>query len=255
VVGSQPQPIRTKLISSHSSAAPGSTVLVGTLFTIEDPWHIYWKNPGDIGLATKVNFSGNPLLDSSDLKWPLPKQFKQSGELLGYGYEREVLLFSEFQIPAQAKPGTEIEITADSSWLGCAPTLCLPGESKGKVSIVIGDNVKSAEDDLFEHYRIKLPRTAEGSDVRVAQESTASDSHRLVLSFPVEPEFVEWLPATPAKLKVSGIEVIKGRETTVSYSIAAKEGQSCDVKAIAGVVKYALPGGKEQGVSISAPAC
>jgi hypothetical protein len=55
VVGAADTPhVGARLVSDTASLEPGSTVRVGVLFEMEPGWHVYWKNPGDSGLATEV---------------------------------------------------------------------------------------------------------------------------------------------------------------------------------------------------------
>jgi DsbC/DsbD-like thiol-disulfide interchange protein len=46
--------VTATLISDISSTQPGQKFRIGVLYRIESGWHIYWKNPGDAGIPTKI---------------------------------------------------------------------------------------------------------------------------------------------------------------------------------------------------------
>ncbi len=50
------EPVQAAFFADASAAAPGQPFKVGVLFRIAPEWHIYWKYPGDAGLATEVKF-------------------------------------------------------------------------------------------------------------------------------------------------------------------------------------------------------
>ncbi len=67
---------------------------IGVLFDIAPGWHIYWKNPGESGLATEVDFTvaGATV---APLLWPTPERFADAGTNFDtYGYTGSVLLHS-----------------------------------------------------------------------------------------------------------------------------------------------------------------
>ena len=51
---------KVKLLVSHDTIKPGSTVTAGLELTMADGWHTYWINPGEAGIVTSV-------------EWKLPK--------------------------------------------------------------------------------------------------------------------------------------------------------------------------------------
>ena len=106
---------------------PGTTFTVGVHFSIERPWHIYWKEPGDAGLPTKVSFVLPPGFSAGELQWPPHIEFLQPGNIKGYGYEGETFLKSSVTAPPVLE-GREIALRAHVSWLACSDR-CVPGKS------------------------------------------------------------------------------------------------------------------------------
>ena len=104
----------------------GAPFKVGVLFRIAPEWHIYWKYPGDAGLATEVKFELPKGFVAGELRWPLPQSFLQPGDVTGYGYSDEVMLTAEVTPPKDLPVGEEFAIRAKASWLSCRD-ICRPG--------------------------------------------------------------------------------------------------------------------------------
>ena len=47
--------VTATLLADVDSVKAGKTFNLGVLLKIKPGWHVYWKNPGDSGMATKVN--------------------------------------------------------------------------------------------------------------------------------------------------------------------------------------------------------
>ena len=82
-----PHPVKASLISETKGYSPGKTLTVGLLLKTETHWHTYWRDPGDAGLPTSIEFKLPSGLKASDIQWPKPRVFKDPGGLIGYGYE------------------------------------------------------------------------------------------------------------------------------------------------------------------------
>jgi len=77
-----PRPVKVKLVSDVSSVKPDQTFSIGVLFEIEPGWHIYWRNPGDSGLPTKVDLELPDGFKADEIKWPIPIHFTRESEIL-----------------------------------------------------------------------------------------------------------------------------------------------------------------------------
>ena len=105
-------PVDARLVADASSVRPGETFNAAIVLRMKPDWHVYWKNPGDSGLPVRARFSGPEGAGFGAIRWPLPIAFIQPGEIAGYGYTGEVLLPVEVTVPAEAKPGTPLAISA-----------------------------------------------------------------------------------------------------------------------------------------------
>jgi Uncharacterized protein predicted to be involved in C-type cytochrome biogenesis len=95
-------------------------------------WHTYWKNPGDSGLPTKVQWVLPAGWKAGELQWPFPQPLPV-GPLMNYGYEDEVVLLAELTPPAGA-PAGNAAIAARAEWLVCKD-ICVP--EKGEVDFTV----------------------------------------------------------------------------------------------------------------------
>src|SRR5258705_8036664 len=84
-----------------ASPAPGRVARVGALFRLDPGWHLYWRNPGEAGLPTRVRWQVDGA-EIGPLAWPAPEVFRNpEAGATSYGYEGAVLLSSELVRPAR----------------------------------------------------------------------------------------------------------------------------------------------------------
>jgi thiol:disulfide interchange protein DsbD len=131
-----PAPVRAKvqavLLADVDAVAPGGTFRVGVQFTIEKDWHVYWLNPGDAGIPTKVDLRASAATLGS-WQYPEPVYFGAGTPLAGYGYENEVLLFAEAKTPA-SPAAKDLTFTGKASWLVCKQ-VCIPGSQEVSLTL------------------------------------------------------------------------------------------------------------------------
>jgi DsbC/DsbD-like thiol-disulfide interchange protein/cytochrome c biogenesis protein CcdA len=120
--------VRAELLAhAPDGAQPGKTVWVGLQITHQPEWHTYWKNPGDSGLATVLQWTLPPGVTAGDIAWPLPHKIP-IGNLANYGYEGTVLLPVPVTIDPSFQPGPlagDLEVRLRASWLVCKRE-CIP---------------------------------------------------------------------------------------------------------------------------------
>ena len=122
---SQPSPITVTLVSEVTAIEPGSTFSVGILQTMAPGYHTYWKNPGTVGMSTRVEWDLPDGFAAGDIQWPIPSVTNMSGYRV-WGYERKALLVVNLNAPKTLKPGDVIEIKGATAWM-CCGAQCHPG--------------------------------------------------------------------------------------------------------------------------------
>lgn len=209
--------VRPTLVADVAQAAPGQTFHVGVRFDIADAWHIYWINPGDSGYATTVKLAATGGATIGDLLWPTPIRFKQPGDLVGYGYEHAVMLMAPVHVPATAKAGETIAITADVRWL-CCKEVCIPGDATLTLSVPVAAEAEPANAELFSKWREKLPLEMNDpqSPVERIDVKAAGDRRVVTITHRRPLRGVAWYLATGNEVEFGGIEVSPGADRTVA---------------------------------------
>ena len=123
---------RTELLAhAPEGVAPGRTVWVGLRIEHKEHWHTYWKNAGDSGLPTELQWTLPPGVQAGDIQWPLPQKIPV-GPLVNYGYEGTLLLPVPLTLTPDFKPpllGQDLTVKLRASWLICK-TECIPEEGE-----------------------------------------------------------------------------------------------------------------------------
>jgi thiol:disulfide interchange protein DsbD len=116
--------VTAELVSDQSALVPGTMTTVALRLAIDPGWHTYWRNPGESGLPTTLQWRLPPGYRAGDIEWPAPRALP-AGPLMNYGYEGDVLHLVPLSIPAEATPGTSATLAARADWLVCKET-CIP---------------------------------------------------------------------------------------------------------------------------------
>lgn len=116
--------VKARLVADVDAVAPQIPFKLAVYFDVAPQWHIYWENPGDSGLATRVNLTAPEGFEVSPLLFPGPDRFDLPGGLVNYGYADKAALFLDVVPPAQAGSGP-VELSAEVKWLVCHDR-CIP---------------------------------------------------------------------------------------------------------------------------------
>jgi DsbC/DsbD-like thiol-disulfide interchange protein len=162
----RPAPVQLELIGDTAAAVPGQRLLLGVRFTIEPGWHIYWHNPGDSGMATQIDLELPPGFEAGPVLWPLPRRFELPGGLVAFGYEDEVLLCREVQVPATLT-GETVTLTATAQWFACKDA-CLIGRLTQALKLPVRTRPEAANAAIFGRWRQRLPMSSARPDAPAA---------------------------------------------------------------------------------------
>ena len=124
--------VRAELMAhAPDGVGPGKQVWLGLQLTHQPEWHTYWKNSGDSGLPTQLQWTLPPGVVAGDIAWPVPRKIP-IGHLANYGYEGTVLLPVPLTITPDFKPsllGSELQVKLKATWLVCRME-CIPGRRR-----------------------------------------------------------------------------------------------------------------------------
>jgi DsbC/DsbD-like thiol-disulfide interchange protein len=156
--------------------------------THQPEWHTYWKNPGDSGLPTVLEWTLPAGVTAGEIAWPTPKKIP-IGNLANYGYEGTVLL----PVPLTVAPGfkdEQLSVRLKASWLVCRRE-CIPQEGEFVLNVPARSSYAS-QGAAFEAARKASPQalkggsgqaTPEDKNVRVSVTGLPSNMHGKALEF------------------------------------------------------------------------
>ena len=196
-------------IGQTPEAAAAQPVWVGLQITHAPEWHTYWKNAGDSGMPTELQWTLPPGVMAGDIAWPLPKKIP-IGHLANYGYEGTVLLPVPLIITPEYKPGVladALDVKLKATWLVCRKE-CIPQDGEFALKIPLRSStalngaafdaaLKSQPADVAGAHQVALKDDGKRLAVRVAGLPVDVRGQPLEL-FPESPGVVV-TAATPAK--------------------------------------------------------
>jgi thiol:disulfide interchange protein/DsbC/DsbD-like thiol-disulfide interchange protein len=127
--------VQARLVAEQDQVAPGATVTIALEENIRPGWHTYWRNPGDAGAPSEIQWSLPQGWQAGEIEWPYPKELPV-GPLMDFGYEGKIWLLTLLHVPAGAKPGA-VFVHATASWLVCKE-VCIPEEAHLALPLNIG---------------------------------------------------------------------------------------------------------------------
>jgi thiol:disulfide interchange protein DsbD len=131
--------LEAELVGRDLSVAPGATTYVALRQKIDKGWHTYWRNSGDSGEATRIQWTLPAGWRAGDIVWPAPHR-QPTGPLMNYGYQGEVLLPVPVTAPADARPGQIVTLTAAATFLVCEE-ICVPEQATLTFSLPVKEGL------------------------------------------------------------------------------------------------------------------
>lgn len=131
------QHLTAELTSVGPAIAPGGTLQVGLVLTLEDRWHVYWKNAGDSGEPPKITWTLPKGISAGPMQFPIPSRLPLE-PLMDFGYEDKVAFPVEISAAKSVQPGP-IHLDARIDWLVCRE-VCLPGKAHLGLDLMVALN-------------------------------------------------------------------------------------------------------------------
>ncbi|MFQ5512019.1 MAG: protein-disulfide reductase DsbD domain-containing protein [Candidatus Krumholzibacteriia bacterium] len=155
--GAETNHVRAELVGETTSIQPGQPFWVAVRLEMDQGWHVNWINPGDAGLAPRIEWALPEGFAAGDIRWPYPERFAVP-ELSMFGYEGSVSLMVEIR-PPSALGHERVELRARVTWLACRD-VCIPGEAQ--VVLALPVDARTPQDDAglageFEATRRRIP--------------------------------------------------------------------------------------------------
>jgi thiol:disulfide interchange protein DsbD len=200
-------PVRTEhveaeLVAERTAVEPGNPVTVALRLRIIPHWHTYWRNPGDSGEPTALEWTLPPGWRAGPIQWPPPRRLP-AGPLMNFGYEDEVLHLVDLAAPADAQ-GTAM-LRARASWLVCNPERCIPEEGDLSLELPVGLGAASPWAGAIARTRASLPAPAQG--LRLEARRTEAG---VALEISPPPASAVYFPFQPGRIHNAGAQAWEG---------------------------------------------
>ena len=127
--------LEVQLAPQTAAAIPGSTLYVAVRHKIVPGWHTYWRNSGDAGQATRVSWTLPEGWKAGEIVWPRPHRYL-TPPLMNYVHEGDVYLPVPIEVPATARAGENVTLTAEANFLVCAE-LCVPEDATVSLTLPV----------------------------------------------------------------------------------------------------------------------
>ncbi|WP_239018216.1 protein-disulfide reductase DsbD family protein [Sphingomonas flavalba] len=172
--------IAASLIAESDTPAAGQPVTLALAMKPEPGWHGYWKNPGDAGVETRLDWTLPAGVTAGELRYPVPGQLLLAG-LMQYVYEADYAQLVELTIPAGLAAGTKLPVKVAVDWLECTNEVCVPARADLALTLTVGDGrVDPARQTQFDGWRARLPRPL-GAEAHFAR---VGDTVRIAVPLP-----------------------------------------------------------------------
>ena len=131
--------IEAELVPMSAWAAPGSTAIVAVRQKIQPGWHTYWRNQGDSGGPTTLDWTLPAGVRAGEIVWPLPER-QRLQSLMNYGYSDVVFLPVPIDIPADARPGQTLRLKTTAHFFVCSDQMCVPEDLDLSLDLKVQDS-------------------------------------------------------------------------------------------------------------------
>jgi thiol:disulfide interchange protein len=200
-----------RLILSAETARAGDTIWAGLKMDVPPSWHVYWRNGGDAGIPVSVTWTLPDGASAGPINWPLPeKEIDKAGDssLVTYIYTHEVVLLTPIKLAEGLRSGT-LTVKGAVNWMECSMEGgCFPADGTVTATLNIAAETKpSANVDLIEQWRKKIPQSAEAGAATAHWQSsqTESNSRPVVIEWKNGAAPTDFYPDSSANFSVEGL--------------------------------------------------
>lgn len=255
----QPRPVKAQIFADVSAVAPGEPFEIAVLLDVDPHWHVYWKNPGDSGLPTSVEFSLPEGFTVSGLKWPVPMVLKGAGGVTDYGYEDSLLLSTRVTAPKDIKTGTTVKITALVKWVSCKD-ICIPGRAELALDLPVSETSGRVNSEIFSEWRNRLPVNLTGGappfQTELKTVSKGDSGYSVVISLDPKEELkdIALYPA-PGNSYIVG-DIVIGEDSgksTISFDVKEVPSRPSPDNTLDALIVYTGKEGKRSGYEYQIP--
>ena len=135
-----------------------STVSGAIEIKLQDGWHTYWRNPGEVGLPIRFGWEDHSSnVASVDISWPTPERFETVG-IQNFGYKNHIFFPIKMTIQDLQKNAT---IGFDLNVMVCKQ-ICIPQNLSLKTALhTKGDINQTGHQVLIDAARKNIPHVGD----------------------------------------------------------------------------------------------
>lgn len=247
-------PVRTEhveaeLVAATTALKPGTPLTVALRLKMDSGWHTYWRNPGDSGLPTTLDWKLPSGLSAGAIQWPPPRALPV-GPLVNYGYEGEVLLLTDIAVASTFSSAVPVSLGARADWLVCKE-VCIPEGADFALSLPVASN--PAPDprwgEAIARARGSLPQALEGWKVVATGHGQQIELALSPAGREDDPGDLRLFPLTEGKIEASTPQRLARDGTTLKLTLPVASQRVGDFTRLAGVL--AASRGFRQGPAVS----
>ena len=240
---------QVSLLLDQAAARVGDTVMAGVRLQMASGWHTYWRNSGESGGPTTIEWQLPEGITAGAIQWPVPETLEAAG-ITTFVYDDEVLLLVPLSLSRDLTPGPK-RIKAAVAWLECEK-VCIPGNMDVEAVLEVGlESKASGEATRFTAARARLPRPALGIALTARWEAGAAPAERRLVIETGLKEAENFLPYERLGCEIApAVERVVAGETSVILTKSVRRGEGDWPGEIAGLL-IATENGRRVGYEVT----
>ncbi len=253
----KPGNTEAELVAEHDAIRAGKPLTVALRLRMDEHWHTYWKNPGDSGLPTSIDWKLPKGFRAGAIQWPFPQRINV-GRLTSYGYEGEVLLLVELLPPGDVAEGDKVTLSAQSNWLECRDN-CIPRQAALSLTLPVGNAAKATPSP----WAAKIEATRRAIPQRLSGWKAAARANGKTIALTLEAPpgtskpfgSFHFFSENEGVVEPSGLQTLKKTGAAYVLTIPVAAQPTGDFKTLSGVLvaDHAWPRTQVRAVSFSVP--
>lgn len=164
-INAQAQELHSKanLVQDYDTFVSG--MKIGVHLDIEQGWHAYWENPGDVGAPPEMQILSSVPITQSDMHYPLPHRI-EANPYDSFGYEHEALFYKTITLADNSVASEAVTLDIQVDWLICKE-ICVPCTKTFKLELPAKGKTKQNN----EHFNF-FPFPKSNNEIQTSLEST-----------------------------------------------------------------------------------
>ena len=184
--------VDAQLLSEVKIVQPGGSFWVAVQLQMQDGWHTYWRNPGDSGLETTIDWELPEGFSASEINWPYPERIAEPPMVI-YGYHDTIYLLTKISVNKDVAADQSVFLKAKISWLECE-AVCIPGGAEIEVGLEVKNErmqINEKYTEIFANAHALLPIGSDGWKLQAVIEKN---------SLLIQAEAPTWFTGKPQKI-------------------------------------------------------